>query len=68
MNVTVEGYKKERWPKQLEDLRTRIPDAQSHSTSPFIYEGCDKRDLKFVGGYNEFFELARRQHGKNERS
>jgi len=64
VSVSMKGHEKEQWPEKLENLRARIPDAKSHSTSPFVYEGCGVRDFRFVGGYNEFFELARRRHDK----
>eukprot|EP01095_Lingulamoeba_sp_RSL-Kostka_P007402 TRINITY_DN2359_c0_g1_i2.p1 TRINITY_DN2359_c0_g1~~TRINITY_DN2359_c0_g1_i2.p1 ORF type:complete len:202 (+),score=25.95 TRINITY_DN2359_c0_g1_i2:42-647(+) len=30
-----------------------------HHTSPFVYEGCREGEYAFIGGCNEFLELAR---------
>ncbi|KAG0223208.1 hypothetical protein BGW42_006023 [Actinomortierella wolfii] len=39
-----------------------IPGAQDHKTSPFIWEGCSGKPLRFIGGYDNYLHHCRKNH------
>ncbi|CAG8550858.1 5326_t:CDS:2 [Paraglomus brasilianum] len=57
LKVVVGSQQRDEWGDRL------VPNASSHSTSPFIYEGCKESDYKLIGGYTAFVKLARQRHG-----
>ncbi|KAF9302379.1 hypothetical protein BGZ74_005436 [Mortierella antarctica] len=39
-----------------------IPGAQDHRTSPVVWEGCAGQPMRFIGGYDNFMQYARKKH------
>ncbi|CAG8807592.1 12946_t:CDS:2, partial [Racocetra persica] len=52
VNVNVLIHKKEE----------KISNSNNHTSSPFIYEGCNPKDYKFIGGYSNFIKLVRERY------
>ncbi|KAJ1978880.1 hypothetical protein H4R33_005869 [Dimargaris cristalligena] len=51
---------RDEWGSRVDQLRKSIPGATAdHTTSPFIYEGCDANMRQFIGGYMAFKKRAR---------
>ncbi|ORX94053.1 hypothetical protein K493DRAFT_408141 [Basidiobolus meristosporus CBS 931.73] len=62
VQVDVKATERAQWSERIQQLKKEIPGSQEHRTSPFIYEGCSTT-LRFIGGYTDFFNLARERHG-----
>ncbi|KAI8139536.1 hypothetical protein BJV82DRAFT_672508 [Fennellomyces sp. T-0311] len=52
VKTDVSAYIKQQWYDRSKELQEEF--ANSHKTSPFIYEGCVAGQQKFVGGYSDF--------------
>ncbi|KAL7750562.1 hypothetical protein RI367_003903 [Sorochytrium milnesiophthora] len=49
--------------KRIQTLQQQIKGGKGHTTCPFIYEGCEPKDYKYVGGYDDFAALVKKRHG-----
>ncbi|KAI9141898.1 hypothetical protein BKA69DRAFT_1071835 [Paraphysoderma sedebokerense] len=47
---------------RLKELKKEVPGSNDHNTCPFIWEGCEPREYKFIGGYKQLAEIARNRH------
>ncbi|RUO95941.1 hypothetical protein BC936DRAFT_142930 [Jimgerdemannia flammicorona] len=61
--VDLRVFFKQQWENRVRALREEIPGSESHTSSPFVYEGCSKDSHRFVGGYTDFARLAKQRHG-----
>ncbi|KAF9311430.1 hypothetical protein BG003_007428 [Podila horticola] len=43
-----------------------IPGARDHRTSPVVWEGCVDQPIRFIGGYDNFMQYARKKHSVGE--
>ncbi|CAG8578861.1 15030_t:CDS:2, partial [Acaulospora morrowiae] len=60
--VNVSGHPKEKWSERVKYLQSKISNSSNHKTSPFVYEGCNEKDYKFIGGYSDFVSFVRAKH------
>ncbi|KAF9209483.1 hypothetical protein BGZ49_004074 [Haplosporangium sp. Z 27] len=62
IQVEVVAHTRKEWQERLLELAKEVPGAQDHRTSPVIWEGCPGKQLKFIGGYENFRQHARQKH------
>ncbi|KAI9197208.1 uncharacterized protein BJ171DRAFT_521557 [Polychytrium aggregatum] len=65
VQISSNAFEKPQWQERLEQLRQEFansPEAQTHKTSPFIFEGCKESERKFVGGYDSFMATLKDRH------
>ncbi|KAF9353861.1 hypothetical protein BGX26_008387 [Mortierella sp. AD094] len=63
-NIQVEAtaHTRKEWQERIQELAKEIPGAQDHRTSPVIWEGCPGKQIRFIGGYDNFRQHARQKH------
>ncbi|CAG8710540.1 4132_t:CDS:2 [Gigaspora margarita] len=62
VNVNVSVHEKEKWSDRVKYLQSKISNSNNHTSSPFIYEGCNPKEYKFIGGYTNFVKLVRERY------
>ncbi|KAI8391257.1 uncharacterized protein BYT42DRAFT_556191 [Radiomyces spectabilis] len=63
VKVDVNAYVKEQWKERSRELQEEFK--SQHSTSPFIYEGCNINEQAFVGGYSDFAKRLKEVYKMN---
>ncbi|CAG8620485.1 12784_t:CDS:2 [Cetraspora pellucida] len=62
VNVNVLIHKKEEWNDRIRHLQSKFSNSNNHTSSPFIYEGCNPKEYKYIGGYSNFIKLVRERY------
>ncbi|KAF9158760.1 hypothetical protein DFQ26_007279 [Actinomortierella ambigua] len=71
IQVEVTAHSRAEWRERLESLNKEVPGSQDHKTSPFIWEGCSGKPLRFIGGYDNYLHHCWKNHSaelKNQRA
>ncbi|KAG0236028.1 hypothetical protein BGX31_004087 [Mortierella sp. GBA43] len=62
IQVEITAHTRKEWNERIQELAKVIPGAQDHRTSPVVWEGCPGKPIRFIGGYDNFRQLAKQKH------
>ncbi|KAJ3314913.1 hypothetical protein HDU76_002326 [Blyttiomyces sp. JEL0837] len=60
------GVTRDVWDVKKVELAKTIPGAENHRTSPFVWEGCKGKPIKFLGGNDDFVQAMKDRGLLNE--